>query len=97
MDRTNKYRREDGCYPAGHPFTLAITAFVMVLMGKGSRFAALSQQAKAEGIAIGSGVFDEAAEILGVPYCDKLDLYVPRAVRDKAERLPRHRITNAFA
>lgn len=93
----NNLRREDGSYPAGHPFTLAITAFALVLMGEGSRFAALSQQAKQEGIAIGSGVFDEAAEILGVPYCDKLDLYVPRAVRDKAERLPRHRITSAFA
>ncbi|WP_312974806.1 hypothetical protein [Stutzerimonas nitrititolerans] len=97
MDRTNKYRREDGCYPTGHPFTLAITAFVMVLMDKGSRFAVLSQLAKQEGIDIGSGVFDEAAELLGVPYCDKLDLYVPRAVRDKAERLPRHQIASAFA
>lgn len=96
MNRNN-LRREDGCYPEGHPFTLAITAFALVLMGEGSRFAALAQLAKEAKVTIGSDEFDEAAEILGVPYCDKLDLYVPMAVRDRAERLPRHRITSAFA
>jgi hypothetical protein len=48
---------------------------------------ALDEHARAAGVAAGSEPYDEAAELAGFPYCRALDLYVPRATRDRIARV----------
>jgi len=43
----------------------------------------LDVQARAEGVAPGSEAYDDAAELAGFPYCREVDLYLPRATRDR--------------
>lgn len=48
---------------------------------------ALDEQARAEGVAPGSERYDDAAEMIGFPYCRALDLYLPRDARDRAAKV----------
>ncbi|GFE80239.1 hypothetical protein GCM10011487_22390 [Steroidobacter agaridevorans] len=47
---------------------------------------ALDEQARAENVIPGSDCYDDAAELIGFPYCRALDLYLPRRMRDRVER-----------
>ena len=75
------------CYPANHPVALALTGIVLALRTKVDVFQALTDMATGAGVAIGSESFDEAAELVGVPYCRALDLYVDRPTKQRADKL----------
>ena len=74
-------------YPANHPVALALKGLVLALRTGLDVFQALSTQATGAGVAVGSEPFDEAAELVGVPYCRALDLYVDRPTKQRADKL----------
>lgn len=78
-----------GIYPSDHPVTLALLALTKALRLKCDPFPLLEQEAKAAGLPPDSEAFDEAAELIGSPYCQELDLYLDRATQRKAKELGR--------
>lgn len=68
-----------------HPLApaVALAALCMSLRTGRDVFASLTEQARALGVVPDSDAFDDAAELAGFPYCRELDLYVPRATRDR--------------
>lgn len=74
-------------YPAGHPVAIALAAMARAFRTGTGVVRALDEQARAAGVAPGSEAYDDAAELAGFPYCRELDLYVPQAVRDRADAL----------
>jgi hypothetical protein len=74
-------------YPAGHPVAIALAALGHAITGGTDVVRALDEHARAAGVAPGSEPYDEAAELAGFPYCRALDLYLPRATRDRADSL----------
>jgi hypothetical protein len=72
-----------------HPLAPAVALAAIHLSLRTGRdlFASLTEQARRLGVASDSEGFDDAAELIGVPYCRALDLYVDRSTRDRAEAL----------
>lgn len=75
-------------YPADHPVALALTGIVQAFRTGADIFQALTDRATSAGVAVGSDPFDAAAELVGVPYCRALDLYVDRPTKQRADALP---------
>lgn len=71
--------------PQDHPVTLALIALAKAIKLNCDPFSCLD----ATGLPPNSQAFDEAAELLGSPYCRELDLYVDRPTLLKAEQLGR--------
>lgn len=74
------------------PLTVETVALALGAIGRALRtgvapIAALDEQARSEHLIPGSQPYDDAAELMGFPYCRALDLYVDRATRDRVDRL----------
>ena len=76
-------------YPANHPVALALVVLAKAMHFKCDPFPLLEVEAKAAGLPPDSDAFDEAAELIGSPYCRELDLYLDRATQRKAQELGR--------
>lgn len=75
-------------YPVDHPVALAIHGFIAALRSGVGIFDALTNQAAEAGVPFGSEPFDDAAALVGFPYCRNLDLYVDRETKCRADALP---------
>jgi hypothetical protein len=73
--------------PSMASIALALAAMARSLRMELDPILSLDDQARAEGVTPGSDAYDDAAELIGRPYCRALDLYVDRPTRDRAERL----------
>ncbi len=68
------------------PVALALAALARSMRTGVEPVRALDEQARAENVIPGSDCYDDAAELIGFPYCRALDLYIPRHMRDRVER-----------
>jgi hypothetical protein len=83
-------------YPACHPVALALAGIALAARAGTDVLAALADHAGRVGVSFGSESFDDAAELVGVPYCRALDLYVDRATKRRADELGFERAHLAF-
>jgi len=83
-------------YPACHPVALALAGIALAARAGTDVLAALADHAGRVGVSFGSEPFDDAAELVGAPYCRALDLYVDRATKRRADELGFERAHLAF-
>lgn len=74
-------------YPASHPVAIALTAIGRAMTVGVDVVRSLDEQARNADVMPGCESYDDAAELTGFPYCRGLDLYVPKATRDRADAL----------
>ncbi len=83
-------------YPARHAVALALAGITLAARAGTDVLAALTDHADRVGVSFGSEPFDDAAELVGAPYCRALDLYVDRATKRRADALPFDKVHLAF-
>jgi len=83
-------------YPARHPVALALAGIALAVLTRTDILVALAEHAERVGVSFGSEPFDDAAELVGAPYCRALDLYVDRATKRRADELGFERAHLAF-
>jgi len=74
-------------YPRNHPVSVGLAAVAYAVCFRVSLMEALTERARYVGVAVGSDCFDRAAEVVGLPYCRTLDLYVDKQTKARAEAL----------
>jgi len=75
-------------YELQHPVAIALVGIFRTIRTGTNLLDALVEQAALVGVPFGTAPFDEAAELVGLPYCRQLDLYVDRATKRRADALP---------